>query len=249
MSHWIVAPVLLPAVLAALLTLSMRTNPALQRVFSLAGCVALLAIALGLAVAAAGGGISVYELGNWAAPFGIVLVLDRLSALMVLLTAALALVVLLYAIGSGWDQRGAQFPRAVAVPADGDLRRVPDRRRLQPVRVLRGAAHRLLRADDPRGRRAPAQGGRAIRDLQPARLDAVPVRARHALRGHRHAQHGRSGRPRRRDPRERQRAAAGGRDAPVSGVRGQGGASCRCISGCRRPMPRRRRRWRRSLPS
>jgi multicomponent K+:H+ antiporter subunit D len=32
-----------------------------------------------------------YALGNWPAPFGIVLVLDRLSALMLLLTAVLAL--------------------------------------------------------------------------------------------------------------------------------------------------------------
>ena len=37
------------------------------------------------------------------------LVLDRLSALMVVLTAVLALVVVLYAIGSGWDARGAHF--------------------------------------------------------------------------------------------------------------------------------------------
>ena len=109
MNHWIIAPVVLPAVLAAILTLSMRDQPALQRVFSVAGCVALLAIASGLTVTAAGGGIGVYELGNWPAPFGIVLVLDRLSALMLLVTAVLALVVLLYAIGTGWDRRGRNF--------------------------------------------------------------------------------------------------------------------------------------------
>src|SRR6056297_268024 len=109
MNHWIIAPVVLPAILAAVMTLSMRHHPSLQRVFSVAGCAALLAIALGLTVQAAGGGIGVYELGNWPAPFGIVLVLDRLSAVMVLLTAVLALVVLLYAIGTGWDQRGRNF--------------------------------------------------------------------------------------------------------------------------------------------
>jgi multicomponent K+:H+ antiporter subunit D len=109
MNHWIIAPVVLPAIVGAILTLSMRHHPSLQRVFSVAGCVALVAIALGLTVLAAGGGIGVYELGNWPAPFGIVLVLDRLSAVMVLLTAVLALVVLLYAIGTGWDQRGRNF--------------------------------------------------------------------------------------------------------------------------------------------
>jgi len=109
MNHWIIAPVVLPAILAAILTLSMRHHPGLQRVFSVAGCAGLLAIALGLTMQAAGGGIGVYELGNWPAPFGIVLVLDRLSAVMLLVTAVLALVVLLYAIGTGWDQRGRNF--------------------------------------------------------------------------------------------------------------------------------------------
>lgn len=109
MNHWIVVPVVLPAVLAAVLTLTMRHHPALQRVFSLGGVAALLAVAIGLMVQAATGTIDVYELGNWPAPFGIVLVLDRLSALMVLLTAVLAGLVLLYAIGTGWDQRGNNF--------------------------------------------------------------------------------------------------------------------------------------------
>src|SRR6056297_159485 len=109
MNHWIIAPVLLPAVLAAVQTLTMRHHPLLQRVFSLAGVVAVLAVALGLSLHAATGAIEVYELGNWPAPFGIVLVLDRLSALMVLLTAVLGGLVLLYAIGSGWDQRGNNF--------------------------------------------------------------------------------------------------------------------------------------------
>ena len=109
MSHWIIAPVILPAVLAAILTLAMRHHPSLQRVFSIAGVLAVLAIAIGLTVKASSGAIEVYELGNWQAPFGIVLVLDRLSALMVLVTAVLALLVLLYAVGTGWDQRGNNF--------------------------------------------------------------------------------------------------------------------------------------------
>mgnify|MGYP001424967542 CR=1 FL=1 len=47
MSHWIIAPVILPAVLAAILTLAMRHHPSLQRVFSIAGVVAVLAIVFG----------------------------------------------------------------------------------------------------------------------------------------------------------------------------------------------------------
>jgi multicomponent K+:H+ antiporter subunit D len=109
MSHWIIAPVILPAVMAALIVLAMRNDLFLQRVFGLAATTLLLAIAVALLHAAANGTPEVYRLGDWPAPFGIVLVLDRLSALMVALTAFLALFVLLYAIGTGWDARGRHF--------------------------------------------------------------------------------------------------------------------------------------------
>ena len=45
------------------------------------------------------------------------------------------------------------LPCAVPVPADGAQRRLPDRRPVQPVRVLRGAADRLLRPAAARRRR------------------------------------------------------------------------------------------------
>ena len=109
MNHWIVVPVVLPAILASLMVLSMRHELALQRVVSVAGALALLGVTSALGFQAATGLVQVYELGNWPAPFGIVLVLDRLSALMAILTAVLALAVLLYAIGTGWDARGKHF--------------------------------------------------------------------------------------------------------------------------------------------
>ena len=109
MTHWIVTPVVLPAMLAAVLVLVTRYHPVLARTFSLAGVVALFAIALGLFWRASTGAVDIYQLGHWPAPFGIVLVADRLSTLMVLLTATLAAPVLLYAIGSGWDKRGRHF--------------------------------------------------------------------------------------------------------------------------------------------
>ncbi len=109
MSHWIIAPIVLPAMLAAFMVLVARHNRPLQRTLSVAGTLALVGVALGLLVRAAGGEITVYLLGDWSAPFGIVLVADRLSTYMVLLTALLALPVLLHAIGSGWDRRGRHF--------------------------------------------------------------------------------------------------------------------------------------------
>ena len=109
MSHWIILPVLLPALVAPFIVLAARYHIGIQRVFSVVGVLGLIAIAAGLAWQASDGTITLYQLGDWAAPFGIVLVADRLSTLMVLLTAVLALMVLLYAIGSGWDDRGRHF--------------------------------------------------------------------------------------------------------------------------------------------
>jgi multicomponent K+:H+ antiporter subunit D len=107
--HWIILPVVLPAMLAPLIGFVMRHDIVLARTASVAGTVTLLAVALGLAGLAADGATHVYRLGDWPAPFGIVLVLDRLSALMVLLTATLALMVLIHAIATGWDARGKHF--------------------------------------------------------------------------------------------------------------------------------------------
>ncbi len=107
MNHWIFAPILLPAMAAAVLVL-FGSNLALQRALSLAVTFGLLAINAGLVTAAADGDFAVYALGNWPAPFGIVLVLDRLSALMLLLTSVIALASLLYAL-RGDDASGKYF--------------------------------------------------------------------------------------------------------------------------------------------
>ncbi len=109
MGHWIIAPVVLPAIVAGLMIILLRGSLRLQRLASVASIVALNGIAIALLWAATIHGPEAYHLGNWPAPFGIVLVLDRLSALMVALLSALALAVVLYTIGSRWDQKGAHF--------------------------------------------------------------------------------------------------------------------------------------------
>lgn len=109
MNHWIIVPVVLPAIMGALITLLMRNDLLLQRTFSLASTVILSLVAVSFVWATTHNPPEVYLLGNWPAPFGIVLMLDRLSALMVLLTAVLAIAVQLYAIGSNWDARGRHF--------------------------------------------------------------------------------------------------------------------------------------------
>lgn len=109
MSHWVILPLVLPPVLAAIMVLAARNLIDLARILSVAATGALVLIAAGLLWQAASGEIVTYRLSNWPLPFGIVLVLDRLSALMVFLTAILAFIVVLYAIGSGWDSRGRHF--------------------------------------------------------------------------------------------------------------------------------------------
>ncbi|TDL81133.1 monovalent cation/H+ antiporter subunit D [Palleronia sediminis] len=106
MSHWITLPVVLPALVAAVIILLARYHVQIQRVLSVASSVALVVICAGLAWRASDGTVDVYTLGNWAAPFGIVLVADRLSTYMTLLLALLTLPVVLYAIGARWDERG-----------------------------------------------------------------------------------------------------------------------------------------------
>lgn len=108
MNHWIVVPLVLPAVVAPLLILASRHNLAAQRVFSIAAATALLAVAISLYMLAQDGVVRPYYVGAWPAPYGIVLILDRLSATMVLLFAVLALAIVVYAT-AGWDLRGRHF--------------------------------------------------------------------------------------------------------------------------------------------
>jgi len=79
-----------------------------RRGLSLISVVLGLATAVSYLIQANTGKIFVYELSEWSAPFGIVLVLDRLSALMIVLTYSLAAPILWFA-SKEWDERGRYF--------------------------------------------------------------------------------------------------------------------------------------------
>lgn len=79
-----------------------------RRLISLSSAVLGLATAISYFYIANTGEVIVYRLSEWSAPFGIVLVLDRLSALMVLLTYVLV-VPLLWYVSHNWDYRGRYF--------------------------------------------------------------------------------------------------------------------------------------------
>lgn len=89
--HWLVMPIVLPLLAAALLLFVEQVRPAWQPWLSLAMTLVLAVLACRFVAMADANFIGVYLLGNWASPFGIVLVLDRLAALMLALTAVIAL--------------------------------------------------------------------------------------------------------------------------------------------------------------
>lgn len=107
MNHLPALPFLLPALSACLLVLLWGRLRA-QRAVAVVSVAALLAVASACLLHTSDGGARVYAMGAWPARLGIVFVLDRLSALMVALTAAVAAASLLYAL-RGWDTRGAHF--------------------------------------------------------------------------------------------------------------------------------------------
>ena len=107
-SHLVMAPIVLPlAAGLAMLVLDGRSRN-LKALIGLASSVALVAVAFLLVRQAEGGAPQVYRLGDWAAPFGIVLVLDRLSALMLALTSLLAVAALVYSLAR-WHRAGPHF--------------------------------------------------------------------------------------------------------------------------------------------
>ena len=116
MNHAPIVPVVLPALAAALMLLDRRI--ATQRLLAWTSTLLLAGCAVWLVLLADDGWRGVYLMGNWAAPFGIVLVADRLSVMMVALTALLALISLAAAHGD-WDTRGEHFHPLVQIQLMG----------------------------------------------------------------------------------------------------------------------------------
>jgi multicomponent K+:H+ antiporter subunit D len=107
MNHLAIIPVLLPAFTAMALLLGARIDQVTKRSVSLLSVLALVGVSIALMTQASAETV-VYYLGDWPAPFGIVLVLDRLAALMVSLTTAVGLGAVLFA-SRGLDLRGQNF--------------------------------------------------------------------------------------------------------------------------------------------
>jgi multicomponent Na+:H+ antiporter subunit D len=107
--------VALPLFGAGLSMLLVR-RAALQRLVSLVVLVGLVGASAWLLVRVDERGTQVVQAGGWAAPAGISLVADRLSALLLLVSAAVLLAVLVYAIGQGVADDVRDVPVAVFHP-------------------------------------------------------------------------------------------------------------------------------------
>ena len=112
MPHLLVAPVLLPMLTAAIMLLLGERTSWAKRIVALVSCSLGVIIALLLLVWVRGGdgalGVGVYLPGNWQVPFGISLVADRLTAMMLLITSVIGLCAMLFAM-AGWDKAGVHF--------------------------------------------------------------------------------------------------------------------------------------------
>jgi multicomponent Na+:H+ antiporter subunit D len=114
-------PVLIPT-LAAAATLFAGRRPRLQRAIALLALAAVVTVCAALVVLADRYGTLVVHVGGWGqtvpgmGPLGITLVVDRLSALMLLVSAIVLLAVVFYAIGQGIRDGDERQPVSIFLP-------------------------------------------------------------------------------------------------------------------------------------
>ena len=112
MKHLLVAPVLLPLITGAFLLLFDELRHTLKAVVSLVSTLGLFvvsAVLLGVADTQGDDNLTMaYAVANWPAPFAIVLVLDRLSALLLVTSTVLAFAALVFSLAR-WDRAGPHF--------------------------------------------------------------------------------------------------------------------------------------------
>ncbi len=112
LSHLLVLPVVLPLVTAALLLLLGHGRQRLKSIVNVGATLMGLLVAVEILRRVDAGGargtIGVYLAANWEAPFGIALVADRLSALMLVLAGVVSLGSAVYSTAA-WSKAGVYF--------------------------------------------------------------------------------------------------------------------------------------------
>ena len=112
MNHLMIAPIVLPLFAAAIMLAfggeQRRNVSAALNIVTTFALVAISIILLRAADVAPTGVAGVYRLGDWPAPFAIVLVVDRLATLMLLLTSLLAAAAAVFSLAR-WHRAGVLF--------------------------------------------------------------------------------------------------------------------------------------------
>ncbi|MCE4265005.1 Na+/H+ antiporter subunit D [Rhodococcus globerulus] len=108
-------PVLIP-MLGAAATLVVGRRPRFQRVITLIALVAVVAVSGMLLYLADRDGTTAVQVGGWDSPIGITLVVDRLSAMMLVVSSIVLLTVMVYAIGQGIRDGNEAQPVSIFLP-------------------------------------------------------------------------------------------------------------------------------------
>ncbi|NYT78866.1 monovalent cation/H+ antiporter subunit D [Alcaligenaceae bacterium] len=115
MQHLPIMPVVVPLIVGAVMLLFDEKHRRLKLALGAGSIAAQLFVGIMLLGMASGyissdwdNGVGVYLLGDWPAPFGIVAVVDRLSAIMLVLTAVLGAAAWVYSTAR-WDRSGVHF--------------------------------------------------------------------------------------------------------------------------------------------
>ncbi|TQC46827.1 Na+/H+ antiporter subunit D [Rhodococcus sp. WS4] len=108
-------PVLVP-MLAAAATLVLGRRPRAQRIITLLALIAVLVVSGLLLFLADRDGTTAIQVGGWDSPIGITLVVDRLSAMMLVVSSIVLLAVMAYAVGQGIRDGSEDQPVSIFLP-------------------------------------------------------------------------------------------------------------------------------------
>ena len=107
--------VMLP-LLGAASTLILGRRPRAQRIVAVATLAVVLAIGIVMLIVVDDSAPLALEVGGWQAPFGIVLIVDRLAALMLVVSALVLLAVLVFSVGQGLADGDHETPVSIYYP-------------------------------------------------------------------------------------------------------------------------------------
>jgi len=119
MMHLPILPLIIPLVAGFLILFAKNKGIFSQRLLSFVSIIAIFIVTMTTFFQVLQVDYITYQLGNWEAPFGISLVADRFSVLLVLVTTLLAFGALMYAVANDIDTHGDHFHSLFALQLFG----------------------------------------------------------------------------------------------------------------------------------